>query len=154
MLPLLLGAVVGGLIIKNTTDYPAEIRALRKQMSAEERSAFISDYKKLPKETKTQFKQYLREANMAEAGKLIGRDLSAYKMPVKAKPETESVSDATLANTNVVPITTRIQNILNTYSDGIDSGQVAEAAKRYDNIAGWGSMNIKERTDKLLNVQG
>lgn len=155
MLPLLLGAVVGGLIIKGATDYPSEIRALRKQIPAEERSAFLSDYKKLPNETKKQFKAYLRDANMTEAGKLMGRDLSAYKMPVKTKPSDDAVSDLAAAATgNVVPITTRVQNILNTYSDGFDTGQVAEAAKKYDNIAGWSGMNIQERTDKLLNVQG
>ena len=87
MLPLLLAVAAGGLIAKQMTDYPSEIRNLRKQMPKEEREDFIRDYKQLPNETKTQFKQYLREANLVEAGKLIGKDLTGYNVKAKEKKE-------------------------------------------------------------------
>ena len=76
MLPFILAAVAGGMLAKNMTDYPAEIRKLRGQIPKDERDDFMRDYKSLPNETKTQFKQYLRDANMVEASKLIGKDLS------------------------------------------------------------------------------
>ena len=85
MLPILLAAAAGGMLAKNMMDYPASIRNLRKQIPKDERDDFMREYKSLPKESKTQFKKYLREANLVEAGKLISRDLSSYSVNGKNK---------------------------------------------------------------------
>ena len=97
MLPFILAAVAGGALVKNMTDYPSEIKSLRRQIPKEDRSEFMREYKNLPKETKTRFKQFLRDANMVEAGKLIGRDLSGYTMNAKGKGKTNTETPAQIA---------------------------------------------------------
>lgn len=153
MLPLLLAAVAGGFLAKNMMDYPAEIRNLRKQIPKEERDDFMRDYKSLPNETKTQFKQFLKEANMAEAGKLIGKDLSGYNMKTQKKEEMpverpEQEMAATVDN----GFNERIKNILNSYQLESDPQLVAEASKKYESIAGFNQMNIVDKTRKILDV--
>jgi hypothetical protein len=155
MLPLILAAIAGGAIVKSMTDYPSEIRNLRKQLPKEERDEFMKDYKSLPNETKTQFKQYLRDANMVEAGKLMGRDLSSYTANTKGK---DTKTAATTAQNPLAVENTdngfndRIKNILNSYQLDSDPQLVAEAAKRYDSIAGYNDMNIVDKTRKILDV--
>ncbi len=155
MIPILLATAAGEMIVKNMTDYPAEIRNFRRQIPKDERADFLKDYKSLPKETKTQFKQYLREANLVEASKLIGRDLSGYAVNVKGKvtkgitspaqtPVAEAVTDTGFSE--------RIKNILNSCTLDCDPQLVAEAAKRYESISGLNEMNIVDRTRKLLDV--
>jgi len=154
MLPLLLGVIAGGLILKNSTGYPSEIRNLQKQMTKEDSADFIHDYKKLPNETKTQFKQYLRAANLTDAGKLIGKDLSGYTVDAKAKEqkpaENMESSDAVSAVDN--GFSERIKNILNAAQFDFDPQLVAEAEKKYENIAGYNDMNIVDKTRKILDV--
>ena len=152
MLPLLLAVAAGGLIAKQMTDYPSEIRNLRKQMPKEEREDFIRDYKQLPNDTKTQFKQYLREANLVEAGKLIGKDLTSYNVKAKEKKEEQSAAPAADSVATDNGFNLRIQNILNSYQLDSDPPLVSEAAKQYEKIAGYNEMNIVDKTRKLLDV--
>lgn len=152
MLPLLLAVAAGGLIAKQMTDYPSEIRNLRKQMPKEEREDFIRDYKQLPNDTKTQFKQYLREANLVEAGKLIGKDLTSYNVKAKEKKEEQSAAPAADSVATDNGFNLRIQNILNSYQLDSDPQLVSEAAKQYEKIAGYNEMNIVDKTRKLLDV--
>ena len=152
MLPLLLAVAAGGLIAKQMTDYPSEIRNLRKQMPKEEREDFIRDYKQLPNDTKTQFKQYLREANLVEAGKLIGKDLTSYNVKAKEKKEEQSATPAADSVATDNGFNLRIQNILNSYQLDSDPQLVSEAAKQYEKIAGYNEMNIVDKTRKLLDV--
>jgi len=155
MLPFLLAAVAGGIFTKNMTDYPAEIRSLRKQIPKDERDDFMRDYKGLSKATKTQFKQYLRDANMTEAGKIIGMDLSGYT--VNTKPKAAKNIAATVQNPVVGADTDngfneRIKNILNSYQLESDPQLVTEAAKRYESIDGYNQMNIVDKTRKILDI--
>ena len=154
MLPLLLAVAAGGLIAKQMTDYPSEIRNLRKQMPKEEREDFIRDYKQLPNDTKTQFKQYLREANLVEASKLIGKDLTSYNVKAKAKKEEQLEVQVPVADSVATDngFNLRIQNILNSYQLDSDPQLVSEAAKQYEKIAGYNEMNIVDKTRKLLDV--
>ena len=156
MLPFILAAVAGGALVKNMTDYPSEIKSLRRQIPKEDRSEFMREYKNLPTETKTRFKQFLREANMVEAGKLIGRDLSGYTMSAKWKGKTNTETPAQIAQLTDPAVGTgfneRIKNILNSYQLDSDPQLVAEAAKRYESISGYNQMNIVDKTRKLLDV--
>ncbi len=154
MLPLLLAVAAGGLIAKQMTDYPSEIRNLRKQMPKEEREDFIRDYKQLPNDTKTQFKQYLREANLVEASKLIGKDLTSYNVKAKVKKEDQLDVQAPTADSAATDngFNLRIKNILNSYQLDSDPQLVSEAAKQYEKIAGYNEMNIVDKTRKLLDV--
>ncbi|HWR31483.1 MAG TPA: hypothetical protein VN631_16815 [Negativicutes bacterium] len=157
MLPFILAAVVGGMVVKNMTDYPSEIRKLRGQIPKDEREDFMRDYKSLPNQTKTQFKQYLREANMVEAGKLIGKDLSGYSINAKGNEKNATATPVLDASQDSVGNTSngfneRIKNILNSYQLDSDPQLVAEAAKRYESISGYNQMNIVEKTRTLLDV--
>ena len=157
MLPFILAAVAGGMLAKNMTDYPAEIRKLRGQIPKDERDDFMRDYKSLPSETKTQFKQYLRDANMVEASKLIGKDLSGYSINAKGKGKNVAATTEPVLSPDSIAATDngfndRIKNILNSYQLESDPQLVAEAAKRYDSIAGYNQMNIVDKTRKLLDV--
>ena len=156
MLPILLGVLAGGLLLKGASDYPAEIRNLRNQMSKDEREDFMRDYKSLPNETKTQFKQYLKDANLAEAGKLIGKDLSGYTVAAKntksnGNSDAAAMSDETATNAENA-FTTRIKNILNTAQFDFDPQLVVEAAKQYENISGYNQMSMTDKTQRLLDV--
>jgi hypothetical protein len=156
MFPFILAAIAGGFIVKSATDYPAEIRNLRSQIPKDERDSFMRDYKGLPKETKTQFKQYLREANLVEASKLIGRDLSGYTVNVKGKGkkgiEAQEQLHAVPAEITDNGFNDRIKNILNSYPLDSDPQLVAEAAKSYESISGYNQMNIVDKTRKILDV--
>ncbi len=155
MLPILLAAAAGGMLAKNMMDYPASIRNLRKQIPKDERDDFMREYKSLPKESKTQFKKYLREANLVEAGKLISRDLSSYSVNGKNKKKTDVIAQ----NANVLADTStkngideRIKNLLSSHQLESDPQLVANAAKRYETISGYNQMNIVDKTRKLLDV--
>ena len=154
MLPLLLGVIAGGFLVKNMTGYPPEIRKLQSQMPKDEREEFTRDYKNLPNETKTQFKKYLREANLGEAGKLVGKDLTGYAFNAnhanQVEQKTVESSDATAVTDN--GFTERIKNILNSAQFEFDPQLVVEAAKSYDKIAGYNDMNIVDKTRKILDV--
>jgi hypothetical protein len=155
MLPLLLGAIAGGLLVKNMTGYPSEIRKLQGQMPKDEREDFIRDYKSLPSETKNQFKQYLREANLVEASKLIGKDLSGYA--IKATQNANQIEQKAVENSETVTdagngFTERIKNILNAAQFEFDPQLVVEASKAYDKIGGYNSMSIVDKTQKMLDV--
>jgi hypothetical protein len=138
-------------------DYPAEIRNLRRQIPKNEQDNFMREYKGLPKESKTQFKKLLREANLVKAGKLINRDLSGYKLESKEKekksadaPELtlNTVADAPMDN----GFNERIKNILNSCQLDIDPQLLSEAAKSYETISGYNEMGIMDKTRKLLDV--
>ena len=156
-LPFILAAVAGGALVKSMTDYPSEIRNLRKQIPAEERDEFMKDYKSLPNDSKTQFKQYLRDANLVEAGKIMGRDLSGYTVNAKdkgansTKTAEQKMVEEPLIGTSP-GFNERIKNILNSYQLESDPQLVAEAAKQYDSISGFNQMNIVDKTRKLLDV--
>lgn len=160
MLPLLLGAIAGGLLLKGATDYPSEIKNLRNQMSKDEREDFMRDYKSLPNDTKTQFKQYLRDANLAEAGKLIGKDLSSYTTNAKNSKQQQNMAKAAGAagmTDETAPVTedaftTRIKNILNAAQFDFDPQLVVEAAKQYENISGSTQLSFADKTRKMLDV--
>ena len=156
MLPLLLGAIAGGMLAKSMTDYPSEIRKLRSQIPKDEREDFMRDYKSLSNDTKTQFKQYLRDANLTEAGKLIGRDLSGYTVNAKqlASEKTSGIAGTTdeTAPAAEDAFTTRIKNILNTAQFDFDPQLVVEAAKQYENISGINQMSFGDKTRKMLDV--
>jgi len=156
-LPLILAAVAGGVVAKNMTDYPSEIRKLRGQIPKDEREDFMRDYKSLPNQTKTQFKQYLRDANMVEAGKLIGKDLTGYSIKAKGNEKIAAESSVLDDSQESVAGTSngfneRIKNILNSYQLDSDPQLVTEAAKRYESISGYNQMNIMEKTRKLLDI--
>lgn len=156
MLPFILAAAAGGLLVKKMTDYPAEIRNIRKQMSKDEQKDFLRDYKALSNDSKTQFKKYLREANLVEASKIIGKDLSSYSVKAAKNTKTEKKTDLTLATDAAANgdngFSQRIRNILNSYQLDSDPQLVSEAAKRYESIAGLNQMNIVDRTRKMLDV--
>ncbi len=156
MLPFILAAAAGGLLVKKMTDYPAEIRNIRKQMSKDEQKDFLRDYKALSNDSKTQFKKYLREANLVEASKIIGKDLSSYSVKAAKNTKTEKKMDLTLATDTTANgdngFSQRIRNILNSYQLDSDPQLVSEAAKRYESIAGLNQMNIVDRTRKMLDV--
>ena len=155
MLPLLLGAIAGGILVKNMTGYPSEIRKLQGQMPKDEREDFIRDYKSLPSATKNQFKQYLREANLVEASKLIGKDLSGYAM--KATQNANQIEQKSAENSEIVgdtnnSFTERIKTILNAAQFEFDPQLVVEAAKTYEKIGSYNNMNIVEKTQKMIDV--
>ncbi len=165
MIEEILGVGLASMIFRNATDYPAEIRSLRRQMTGEDRKAFLNDYKHLPKETKTQFKQLLRDANMTEAGKLVNRDLSSYK-PASSQelygngeyvddsyipPEQQKIDISPQLQRNK-DFMARIESILNVPIPEIDPAQVVEAAKRYENISVLNQGNIVDKTRKILDV--
>jgi hypothetical protein len=138
-------------------DYPAEIRNLRRQIPKNEQDNFMREYKGLPKESKTQFKKLLREANLVKAGKLINRDLSGYKLESKEK-EKKSVEapELTLNTAADAPMDNgfneRIKNILSSCQLDIDPQILSEAAKCYETISGYNEMGILDKTRKLLDV--
>ena len=142
--------------MKKMTDYPAEIRNLRKQMSKDEQKDFLRDYKALPNDSKTQFKKYIREANLVEASKIIGKDLSGYSVKAAKNNKTENKLDVALGNDPATPgdngFSQRIRNILNSYQLDSDPQLVSEAAKRYESIAGFNQMSIVDKTRKMLDV--
>ena len=154
MFPFILAAVAGGALVKKMTDYPSEIKNLRRQIPKEDRDEFMREYKNLPKQSKTQFKQYLREANLAEASKLIGRDLSGYSVNAKTKKTVAATAPlaASAEPNGDSGFNERIKNILSSYPLESDPQLVAEAAKRYEKIAGYNEMNIQDRTRKILDV--
>ena len=136
-------------------DYPAEIRNIRKQVPKDEREDFMRDYKSLSNDTKTQFKKFLREANMVEASKIIGKDLSGYTVNTKSKESKVppvQVQAPVLAEDVDNGFNERIKNILNSYQLESDPQLVADAAKKYESIAGFNEMNIVEKTRKILDV--
>jgi len=136
-------------------DYPAEIRNIRKQVPTDERDAFMRDYKSLSNDTKTQFKKFLREANMVEASKIIGKDLSGYTVNVKNKESKVAevkAPDPVIAEDGDNGFNERIKNILNSYQLESDPQLVADAAKKYESISGFNEMNIVEKTRKILDV--
>ncbi len=114
-------------------DYPAEIRNIRKQVPKDEREDFMRDYKSLSNDTKTQFKKFLREANMVEASKIIGKDLSGYTVNTKSKESKVApaqVQAPVLAEAVDNGFNERIKNILNSYQLESDPQLVADAAKK------------------------
>lgn len=146
-----------GILVKNITDYPSEIRSLRSRIPKEERADFIRDYKGLSKEEKNRFKRYLNEANLVEAGKIIGRDISRYRLPVKNGKKQQanpSVQEAGGRSEDSADhgLNQRIKNILGMYPLESDPQLVAEAAKRYESLAGFNQMNIVDKTRRILDV--
>lgn len=144
----LLGLLLGATAVKQLTDYPAEIRHLRKQLPKEERGAFIRDYKQLSGEAKTQFKDLLRQADLKAAGSLVGRDLTPFKAESNAKPEPFSSQPQEEAGTDIID---RVNRILAVPTD-IDPALVAEAARKYDEAALPKGADIIERTNRILDL--
>lgn len=148
----LLGLFLGAAAVKKLTDYPPEIRNLRRQMPKEEREAFSRDYKKLSGEAKAQFKDYLRQANLQAAGELVGRDLSQYKVTRKTEfndDGTESQPQTQVdSGTDIID---RVNRILAVPTD-IDPVLVAEAARKYEEAVPARGATITEKTKRVLDL--
>ncbi|WP_346355083.1 hypothetical protein [Azotosporobacter soli] len=135
----ILGFLAGALGIQSLTDYPKSITTLKNRLPKEEQDAFIHDYKKLSASDKTQFKEYLKQADLQDAGKMIGHDLSkvqsAYTKTVptdtKASKDTASAAPATASPLAQLDFSARIQQILQTATPSVDPLLLAEAAKKY-----------------------
>lgn len=148
----LLGLLLGATAVRQLTDYPSEIRNLRRQMPKEEREAFSRDYKKLSSESKAQFKDYLKQANLQAAGSLVGRDLSQYRVTQSMKPgkEEPQLQLETQADSGT-DIVSRVNRILAVPTD-IDPALVAEAARKYEEAVPAKSLTITERTERILDL--
>jgi hypothetical protein len=137
----ILGVLLGAFAVKQVSGYPQEINDLKRQMPKADREAFLKQYKQLPGKEKTDFKAALAKADIAEAGKILGQDLSKYNIamtkPAEAvKPEGQAVApmnveDQTGEAAPESDIITRINKILATPTS-IDPELVAEAARRYE----------------------
>ncbi|MDR3560670.1 MAG: hypothetical protein P4N59_04395 [Negativicutes bacterium] len=149
-----LALLLGGLAVKQMTDYPAEIRDLRSKIPESDRDAVISQYKHLPGQSKTDFKQALRNADIVAASHILGQDLSKYNISLK-KADAVAVQPAKTeepaAPENIID---RVNRILAVPTD-IDPDLVAEAAKRYEAAVPTRSdMSITEKTKRLTDVSG
>jgi hypothetical protein len=146
-----LAILLGGLAVKNVTDYPSEIRDLRKQIPPDERDAVMSQYKQLPNKSKADFKEALRNADLAAASQVLGKDLSKYNV-VLNKKATEVAGDAPLAQTEN-DFSNRVKQILAVPTPDIDPVLVAEAAKRYEAaVPSNSNMSISDKTKRLLEL--
>ncbi len=155
----ILGFLAGALGIQSLTDYPKSITTLKNRLPKEEQDAFIHDYKKLSANDKTQFKEYLKQADLQDAGKMIGHDLSkvqsAYTKTVPSdKKGNESATNAaplTAAPLAPLDFSARIQQILQTATPSIDPLLVAEAAKKYQALQLDG-LPFAERHKKVMEA--
>ncbi len=146
--------LAGALGIKRLTDYPQSITQLKQRLPKAEQDAFIADYKKLPSNDKTQFKDYLSRADYQSAGNLIGRDFNALTTAqtpqVKATQDVEPVkTDAEKAPLAQLDFSARINQILNTATPSIDPALVAEAAKKYQALDMTG-LTFADRQKKIM----
>lgn len=120
-------------------DYPREICQLRDQIPQNERSSFLSTYKKLPNHAKADFKQALRNADSNAASQILGKDLTRYSFtPVKTSSKDVARATRPQANpgdgnqqTAVNDIVSRVNRIL-AVPTSADPELVAVAARRYE----------------------
>lgn len=149
-----IGLLAGVLGVKRLTGYPQSITQLKQRLPKDEQDAFIADYKKLPPNDKTQFKDYLSRADYQSAGNLIGHDFKTLAT-AQAAPENTKTSDKDgKADTKEAPLaqldfSARINQILQTSTPSIDPTLVAEAAKKYQAIDMSG-LTFAERQKKIL----
>ena len=151
----ILALLVGGLAAKQLTDYPSEIRNLRGQLPKSERDAFMQKYKALPGDSKTDFTQALRNADVAAASQILGTDLSKYSVVLKKDDasQTNATPDQPVFSSGT-DIIQRVNKIL-AVPTGIDPDLVAEAARRYEEAVPRGSnMSIAEKTRKIIETSG
>ena len=146
----LLGLLLGANAVKSLTNYPSEIRELRRQMPKSEREALVRDYKQLSSDAKNQFKDYLRKADMQGAGSVIGRDLSSYKIR-KKEENNEPAAASQLQEESGTDIIDRVNRILAVPTD-VDPVLVAEAARKYEEAVPSKSGNIIEKTQKIVDM--
>lgn len=155
----LFSLLAGALEVKQLTDYPKSITTLKNRLPKEERDAFIRDYKKLSSSDKTQFKEYLHDADLQAAGKMIGHDLAKVQESyiVKKSPSpSEAKSKTTAADVAAAPLgqldfSARINQILQTSMPSTDSLLVAEAAKKYQALQLDG-LPFAERHKKIMET--
>lgn len=148
----LIGLLAGALGVKKLTDYPQSITKLKQSLPKEEQEAFIADYKKLSRNDKTQFKEYLSQADYAAAGKMIGHDFNALSAAAKVKETAAQNEKATPVEASPLAqldFSARINQILQTATPSIDPNLVAEAAKKYQalDLAG---LSFAERHKKIM----
>ncbi|MDR3588539.1 MAG: hypothetical protein P4N41_02645 [Negativicutes bacterium] len=147
-----LALLLGGLAVRQMTDYPSEIRNLKSQLPDSDRDAVLGQYKKLPNGAKASFKEALRNADVTAASQILGQDLSKYHLVLKKAGETDS-DGATLpqAQSNIID---RVNKIL-AVPTSIDPDLYAEAAKRYaEAVPANSNMSIGDKTKRLLEVSG
>lgn len=136
----ILGVLLGAIAVKQVSGDPQEINSLKRQMPKADREAFLKQYKQLPGKEKADFKAALAKADMAEAGKILGQDLSKYNVALPKPAETTKQEvqaaqangdDPTGQTEPASDIITRINRIL-AVPTSIDPELVAEAARRYE----------------------
>lgn len=154
----LLALLLGGYAAKRLTDYPSEIRNLQSQIPDSDRDAVMGQYKKLPNDAKTSFKEALRNADVAAASKILGQDLSKYHVQLKKSGDSAEKVAAKSETSSPLPaqenIIDRVNRILAVPSS-IDPDLVAEAAKRYaEAVPANSNMSITEKTKRLIEVAG
>ncbi len=146
---ILLGAMTLGSLGKSD---PKEIRELKNQLPAEERSTVLQGYKQLPSQSKSDFRAALRNADMAAASQILGQDLTKYNITL-GKKETPKTAQGDYASP-ASDFAARIDRIL-AVPTSIDPALVAEAAKRYEAAVPRGSTeNIVDKTNKLIGLKG
>lgn len=151
-----LALLLGGLAVRQATDYPSEIRNLKSQLPDSDRDAVLGQYKKLPNSAKTSFKEALRNADVAAASQILGQDLSKYHLALKKASDAgnsgvKSESAGAPPQSNIVD---RVNKIL-AVPTSIDPDLYAEAAKRYaEAVPANNSMSITDKTKRLLEVSG
>jgi hypothetical protein len=152
-LAILLGGL-GAFGVKQATDYPSEIRNLKKQIPDSDRDAFISQYKKLPASSKTSFKEALRNADVTAASQILGQDLT--KFHVVLQKATDAGGDVAKSETLPPPsnIVDRVNKLL-AVPTSIDPDLYAEAAKRYaEALPANNNLAITEKAKRLIEVSG
>lgn len=131
---------------------PKEIRELKNQLPAEERSAVLQGYKQLPDQSKKDFRAALRNADMAAASQILGQDLTKYNISLDKKDATKTAQVDTASPES--DFAARIDRILAVPMD-INPELVAQAAKRYEEAVPRGSEgNIVDKTKKLIELKG
>ena len=151
----ILALLLGGFAASQFTGYPSEINNMKGQIPKADRDAIMGQYKHLPGDAKTSFKQALRDADVAAASKILGQDLSKYNLVLK---KAATAAETSQAQTPVVSsgtdIIERVNKIL-AVPTGIDPELVAEAARRYEEAVPRGSsLSITEKTKKLIELSG
>jgi hypothetical protein len=153
-----------GAAANNLTDYPKEIRDLRGRVPKSERDAVLKQYKKLPRNQKSDFKAALRHADLAAASKILGQDVGKYYTEAKKNDKTtadvamKAAVETKLANVTPTQggsdIIARVNKLL-AVPTSIDPDLLAEAARRYEEAVPSGSnLSITEKTKRLTDIAG
>ena len=150
-----LALLLGGLAAKQLTDYPSEIRNLKRQIPDSDRNPFLAQYKKLPNSAKVSFKEALRNADVTAASGILGQDLTKYHVVLKKAGDGDGVSSE---SGNLPPVQSNIVDRVNkllAVPTSIDPDLYAEAAKRYaEALPANNTMAITEKAKRLIEVSG